>query len=242
MFMKKVFAILLVVLMVTLSACGSATTPDPKVEAFLNTELSAQKAYDAIETATYTTTIRHETKDGTVQGTSEYFVNLDKRDPDDLYLQMIQSFTGTNIVDGLEHQTITLEKNKTTGVYTYTTVVNGEEKVEQVEDDFALDLVTAIVYQNNGVYDEGGLYYGDFFMLYIYNYPAESFSVSQDGSACVFDEKMRMSRDDVGEVYLYQTTKVNSLGLMIYDYERYEGVEADYVIISQTTPEYTLAS
>ncbi len=238
--MKKSFAILLLVLMVTLSACGSATTPDPRVEAFLNTELSAQKAFDAIETATYTTTIRYETKDGTVKGTSEYYVNLNKQDPDALYLQMVQRFTGTNIVDGLEDQTITLEKNKTTGVYTYTTVVNGEEKVEQVEDSFALDLLTSIVYQNNGVYDEGGLYYGDFFMLYIYKYPTESFSISEDGSECVFDEKLRMSRDDVGEVYLYQTTKVNSLGLMTYDYERYEGVEADYVVISQTIPEYTL--
>lgn len=238
--MKKRIVIFLVVLMVALSACSSVTTPAPEVEAFLNTGLSAQSAFEAIKTASYTTTISYETKDGQVKGTSEYRMKLNKEDEENLYLELDRSFTGVNVVDGVETQTITLEKNKTTGVYTYTTVVNGEKNAEEVDDTFALDFLTSLIYQNNGVYDEGGLYYGDFFMLYIYKYPTESFYVSEDGESCVFDEKMFMSREDVGDVYLYQTTKINSLGLMTYDHERYEGVEADYVVISQTDAAYTL--
>lgn len=238
--MKKLFAILLSILMVALTACGSATTPKKEVEEFLNGELSAQKAFDAVRTASYVTSISNENKNGEVLGTARYAVTLDKSDPESLYLQMDRTYTGANVVDGVETQLITLDKNKTTGAYEYTTVVNGEKKVEQVEEQFALDLVTSMVYQSNGVYDEGGLYYGDFFMLYIYKYPAESFSVSKDGKYCIFDEKMRMSREDVGEVYLFQTTYVNSLGLMTYDKERFEGVTGDYILISETTTEYTL--
>lgn len=226
--------------MVALSACSSATTPAPEVEAFLNTGVSAQGAFEAIKTASYTTSISYETKDGQVKGTSEYRMEMNKEDPQRLQLTLDRSFTGVNVVDGVEMQTITLEKDETTGMYHYTTVVNGEKTVEEVDDTFALDFVTSLIYQNNGVYNEGGLYYGDFFMLYIYKYPTESFYVSEDGKSCVFDEKMFMSREDVGDVYLYQTTKVNSLGLMTYDYERYEGVEADYMVISQTNVAYTL--
>lgn len=238
--MKKRIVVFLFVLMVALSACSSATTPAPEVEAFLNTGVSAQGAFEAIKTASYTTSISYETKDGQVKGTSEYRMEMNKEDPQRLQLTLDRSFTGVNVVDGVEMQTITLEKDETTGMYHYTTVVNGEKTVEEVDDTFALDFVTSLIYQNNGVYNEGGLYYGDFFMLYIYKYPTESFYVSEDGKSCVFDEKMFMSREDVGDVYLYQTTKVNSLGLMTYDYERYEGVEADYMVISQTNVAYTL--
>lgn len=238
--MKKRIVVFLFVLMVALSACSSATTPAPEVEAFLNTGVSAQGAFETIKTASYTTSISYETKDGQVKGTSEYRMEMNKEDPQRLQLTLDRSFTGVNVVDGVETQTITLEKDETTGMYHYTTVVNGEKTVEEVDDTFALDFVTSLIYQNNGVYNEGGLYYGDFFMLYIYKYPTESFYVSEDGKSCVFDEKMFMSREDVGDVYLYQTTKINSLGLMTYDYERYEGVEADYMIISQTNAAYTL--
>ena len=218
------FAVAALLCLVALLGCQRSYTPRPEVEAFLNTGLDAQKAFEALSGASYTTSITHANKAGEVLGSAEHLVGFDKSDPENLYLRMEQRFTGTQVADGVTENLVQLQRDEA-GRYQYTSTVNGLTERREVDEAFAYDLVASLVYTDNGAYDEGGLYYGDLFMLNIYRYPPESFSVESAAGACVFDEKMHIVKEDIGDVYLYQTTRVNALGLLLYDYERYEGGE-----------------
>lgn len=236
---KKALLALALALCLCLGGCQRQFTPKPEVEAFLNGNINAPAAFEAIEKASYTSTVSQQNGDGEVLGTAEYRTELDKSDPERLYLRMEQRFTGVRVENGVETLTATLQSDGAGG-YDYVIVENGVEKRESMDATTALDLVSSVVYRDNGAYDEGGLYYGDFFMMNIYRYPAESFTVDTERDLCVFDDRMSIDRKDVGKVYVYQTTSVDRLGLMHYNYERYESPEKDFVLVSETVPEYVL--
>lgn len=222
-----------------LCGCQKQYAPAKEVEEFLNGGISAEAAFDVILSASYTSYITQQTKAGEVKGTAYYLVSFDKRDPENLFLHIEQSFTGERIENDVETLEVELKRGDA-GDYAYITVKNGETKQENIEKQEALDIVAAVVYRNNGVYNEGGLYFGDFFMMNIYKYPAASFYVGSENDLCVFDEKIRFSREDIGNVRLRQLTKIDRIGLMHYNFERYESIENDFVLISETTAEYGL--
>lgn len=181
--MKKSFLFILCLLLLPLLACGEEkTVPDPQVEAFLNTELSGEKAVEA----------------GIVQGE------------------------------------VTLKRRAEGCIYT--TRQNEAVKEETVEDTFAADYINSFFFTDNGAYKEGGLYYGDFFLLYIYKYPASSFFV--EGDTCVFDEKMEVYEGDGLPVLLHQRAVIDKYGLLQQEYERFESQEQDMVLVSALQASY----
>lgn len=224
--------------LLTLVACEKNYNPNPAVEQYLNSGLTAQKAFDKIADCAYTATLTLIDKSGNTLGTQETTVSFDVSDKQNLSLDMRQTFSGRYVTNGITEQNVTLRKQEGGYIYSVTTNVESQNKLQSVDNDFAVDLLTALVYSDNGAYNSGGLYYGDVFMLKIYKYPPESFYVDEDSDLCVFDEKMRILRDDMGDVYLYQTTKINRDGLLMYDYEKYESVDQDYVMTSELTAEY----
>ena len=239
----KRFVLLLIVVVVAFSliGCEKKYTPDPAVEQFLNTGLTAEKAYAAISKAAYTELRTIQDKQGNIKGTYTAEVEIDKSNPDELYLRIHQKFSGEYLDDNVEQTTSTL--NKVDGSYVYTIetkFVNMSATAttsEQLSDDDAATLVQSIIYSNNEVYDEG-LYYGDLFMLRIYKYPAECFYVDTEANLCVFDGKIYVKQESTGNMRLYQTTKINALGLLVSTVERYESVPNDYVMTCEITPTY----
>ncbi|MCM1195215.1 MAG: hypothetical protein NC332_04700 [Firmicutes bacterium] len=235
---KSAVVILLFALLLVFVACEKEYIPDPAVEEYLNGGLTADKAFKQIASAHYFTTEITANKAGAEQGKQTADVYFDLSDKDNLKLTMSQTFSGTYVTDGVTEQTTALEKSGDGYTYSVVTNVQSKNKNQQVTAEFALDLVTSLVYTDNGAYNEGGLYYGDLFMLRIYRFPSESFYVDTDKDLCVFDEKMRILRDDVGDVLLNQVTKINRLGLLISDYEEYESVDRDYVMKCSVSAEY----
>ena len=240
---KKASLILLLVLTVCLfAACSREYTPDPAVKQYLNNGMTAAKAYEKIATANYVEIRTLQNKLGEVRGRFRSEVSLDKTDADNLKLTVHSVFEGESIEDDVTEMTATLAKLD--GEYKYTvekTLTNKSEPVITVEDmkqEDAQNLVVAIIYTNNGAYDEG-LYYGDLFMLRIFRFPPESFYVDTENDLCVFDEGM-LIKDyfDLEDVELYQITKINRLGLLTYNYEKYVGTKSDYLLISETTAHY----
>ena len=49
---------------------------------------------------------------------------------------------------------------------------------------------------------------------------------------------MLIIHDRIGKVRLYQTTKINRLGLLEYDYEKYVGEDSDRIVISEVIAQY----
>ena len=225
-----------------MAGCERNFTPDPAVEQYLNTGLTATAAFNKIAKANYTTTINLQDKNGAEKGSNVQTVSFDKTNADSLTYAIHQTYSGEYVEDGVVEMTATLKKVGETYNYIVESYVIGSEtptKTSRVVDDkFALDLITAIVYIDNGAYNEGGLYYGDFFMQRIYKYPTRSFYVDEEANLCVFDEKMWVEMNSIGKVLLHQTIKVNELGLMEYFYERCESSDYDYVLISETVPSY----
>lgn len=236
---KRLIAMVTVLVMLLLVGCTRYTTPDPAVEAFLNTELTAQKAFDAVAQVEYTVRQSRQNKDGEEVGSSDLWIKIDKTDPQALRLELRQDYTGVSVVDGIESEQATIEN--VDGQYVRTTVRNGETKQENVEEQFVLDYITSFFYMDNGAYNEGGLYYGDFFMIYIYKYPTSSFSVDTEANQCIFNEKLKISQDETGDVRLHQITKINTCGLLESNYERYESVNQDFVLVSQLQAAYVFA-
>ena len=240
---KKRLLLLLIVVLVafSLTSCDKKYTPDPAVEQYLNTGLTGEKAYAALNKAGYVETRTIQDKQGNVKGTFWSQVQIDKTDADNLSLSIRQVFEGEYVENNVEETNSTLAK--TDGVYVYTvatryTDVSGEVKnSEELSDTDAAALVRSIVYSNNEVYDEG-LYYGDLFMLRIYRYPAENFYVDTEQNLCVFDAKIYIRQDSTGNIKLYQTTKINELGLLVYNSEKYESVSNDYVMTCEIIPSY----
>ena len=243
--MRRVIAIVLLLSAICLLAgCNREYTPDPAVREYLNNGMTAEKAYAQLATATYTETRTIQNKQGDVRGTFRSEVSIDKTDESNLGMTIHTVYDGDCIEDdNLIEMKATLAK--TDGTYKYTvekTFVGGaspSETVEEMEEQDARNLVVAVVYTDNSVYDEG-LYYGDLYMLRIYRFPPESFYVDEEEDLCVFDEGM-LIKDyyDLEDVELHQLTKINRLGLLVYNYEKYIGIKSDYVLISETTPTYT---
>lgn len=235
--MKKSLLIVASILCLLLcTGCTKKTVPDPEVEAYLNTGITAQKAYDAVAQVDYTVTQSKQNKAGEESGSYVFRVSIDKTDAASMRLNFYQQYFGDYVEDGVTERRITVEK--VDGAYRYTTVSNGQTKTEQVDDQFVTDYITSFFYVNNNAYNEGGLYYGDFFMLYIYKYPATSFSVNKQTNQCIFNEKMNIRHAETGEVHLHQISTLNPLGLLDGNYERYESVEKDMVLLSELKAEY----
>lgn len=243
--MKKKFAIVLLLLFVVIAVagCQKEYTPDPAVREFLNTGLTAEKAYAKLATAKYTEVRTLLNKQGEQTGKLVTEVYLDKRDVNNLGLTIHNTYEGKAIESSnVIEMTSVLSKQDGEYVYTVTKVYNNlsqpEVTTEQMADSDASNLVVAIIYSDNGAYDEG-LYFGDLFMLRIFRFPPESFYVDTVNNLCVFDEGMLIKDyGDVGDVTLHQLTKINVLGLLVYNYERYESVQSDYVMTCELAPEY----
>lgn len=238
--MKKVLLIILIVtLLAIFTACDFSQryTPDPEVEQFLNTELSGKKALDRVATVNYTVTESQQTKDGTVLGSVTYTVRLDKSVAENLYIQIQHDYIGKYIEDGVTTQTVTYYKQGEN--YFRKTENNFTSKTENVDSAFVVDYLTSLFYVSNDAYDEGGLYYGDFFMLYIYKYPTDYFFVDKQNNLCVFDGKMNIFNDATGNVHLHHVAKINQWGLLVSNYERHESVKEDFVVESTLSANYT---
>lgn len=234
--MKKVIALALALLVLLCAGCSEKTEPDPAVEAYLNTGLTGQKAYDAVAQVSYTVRESKQNKAGEESGSYVYRVTIDQTDPENASLVFDQTYTGSYVEDGVSSRQIRLEKAE--GSYHFITVTGEEVKQEEVEQQFVTDYLTSFFYVNNNAYDEGGLYYGDFFMLYIYRYPASSFFVDTQTDQCVFDEKMDIQNGQTGNVHLHQISRINSFGLLEQNYERFESVDQDMVLISELSASY----
>ena len=236
---KLTLVLTLLILLAALVACEQNYVPDPAVEEYLNSGLTASKAFDALSSVSYQTTTTILNKNGDEQGKQISQVRFDVSDKQNLTLDMSNVYSGSLVQDGVTERTIKLSKRD--GKYVYETVTNvpAKDSSTEVEEQVALDLITSLVYVDNGAYDSSGLYYGDVFMLKIYKYPAKSFYVDEQADLCVFDEKMLILRDDdMGNVRLYQTTKINRLGLLVSTYEKYESVDKDYVMVSEVVVDY----
>lgn len=233
---KKAIPAMICLLLLLLSlGCGEEkTVPDPAVEAFLNTELSGEKAIKAVNAVSYTVTETRENKAGEELGRTEYAVTIDKGDGENLYLHILRTFSGTAVEDGITRTETTLQRGAEG--YVYTTCRNEEVQTEAVDETFAMDYVNSFFFTDNGAYKEGGLYYGDFFLLYIYKYPATSFHV--EGDTCVFDEKMEVYEGDGLPVLLHQRAVIDGYGLLQQEYERFESQEQDVVLVSRLEAGY----
>ncbi len=237
--MKKRISVLFFILALVfcMAGCTPKIVPNPEVEAYLNTGLTAQQAMEAVKTASYRVEEIQTTKTGTQLGKALYEVFIDLSDANALRLTIQQSLSGSYAEDGITQKSVRLEK--VDGKYLYTTVNGEQRKEETVEDSFARDYVASFFYTNNEAYNEGGLYYGDYFMLFLYKYPATAFYVDGETNLCVFDEKMEIHNANTGLVYLHQISKINVHGLLESNYERYESVEQDLILTSTLTASYT---
>lgn len=235
---KLTLAILLLALLSLFAACEKNYVPNPAVEEYLNSGLTAERAFNQIATVNYTTVEISAKKNGEEQGKQTSVVSFDVSDKENLALTMHQTYSGTYVSDGVTEQTTTIVKSSGGYLYATETNIESKNKSQEVTAEFALDLITSLVYKDNGAYNGSGLYYGDLFMLKIYKFPAESFYVDTENDLCVFDDKMLIIREDVGNIRLYQTTKINRLGLLLSNYEKYESEDNDQVLISEVKVTY----
>ncbi|MDE6441576.1 MAG: hypothetical protein K2L12_02335 [Clostridia bacterium] len=231
--MKKIVIIATLILACVFSVgCQKKYVPDPAVEEYLNSGLTAQKAFDKLSSCEYTSSEIFLGEDDEEKGRQVSRTTFSIEDKQNLTLVMEQTFQGTYVSEGVTEQTLTLSKRDGQYIYCTQTNVPSKNQERQVDDKFALDLISSLVFIDNGAYDGGGLYYGDTFMLNIYKYPPESFYVDEESDLCVFDEKMHIKHESIGDVRLYQTTKINRLGLLEYDYEKYVSDDSTRTVIS----------
>ncbi len=238
--MKKLLLIILIVAtLASLTACDFSKkyTPDPKVEQFLNTQLDGKKAMDKVATANYTVTEKQLKKDGTLLGSVTYTVQIDKTIAESLFVQIDHEYSGRYVEGGVTFQQVKFYKEG--DKYYRKTSNNFTSKVEVVDSAVVVDYLTALFYVSNDAYDEGGLYYGDFFMLYIYKYPTDYFYVDEQSNLCVFDGKMNIFNNDSGNVHLHHVAKINEWGLLQSNYEKHESVTEDFIVESTLTASYT---
>ena len=105
---KKLLIAVLIIIAALLTE--KKTVPNTEVEAFLNTGISAQKAFDAVDYAEYTVTQRQQNKRGQESGSYTFHIMIDKSDPDDLKLEIVQDYYGDYIEDNVAHKQVLLEK------------------------------------------------------------------------------------------------------------------------------------
>ena len=241
---RKLSIILLLVLTIcVLVSCEREYTPDPAVREYLNNGMTAAKAYSQIDTVYYEETRSLQNKAGETRGKFYSEVSMDKSDKDNLKLAIHSVYEGECIeADNVREINSTLERID--GAYVYTvekTHVGSDVPVvthQNMSIEDAQNLIIAVIYTDNGAYDEG-LYYGDLFMLRIFRFPPESFYVDTENDLCVFDEGMLIKEYyDLEDVELHQLTKINKLGLLTYNYEKYIGTKSDYVLVSETVASY----
>lgn len=229
------FAILLV-----FAGCSSQYTPDPAVEQYLNTGLTAEKAFEQLAKASYAT-IETRTDNGVEIGKTVTEVAIDVADKDNMSMQTHITYSGECVENAIVDVVTDLQKTDGTYFYNVVTTYNNDKKpstqVQKMDEQQAMDLIKAVVYLDNGAYDEGGLYYGDYFMMIIYQYPPEFFYIDEQ-NLLVFDGKLYIPREDIGDVMVEQNVKINELGLIISESEKWQGVNSSLVVTSETTPHY----
>ena len=152
---------------------------------------------------------------------------LDKTDENNLRVKIHSVYEG-ECVEEDKVTDMTAELSFSEGKYVYTVtkkLLDSDVPVvtkEIMETEDAQNLLVAIIYTDNGAYSEGLFY------------------VDTEENLCVFDEGMLLKEYyDLEDVELHQVTKINSLGLLMYNYEKYVGTKSDYVLISEITPTYT---
>lgn len=243
--MKRIAIVLIVLLSaLTLAGCEETYTPDPAVEQYLNTGLTAEKAFDKLDGASYTTVETKQNKQGQILGKTVTEVAIDVADKNNMSMEMNVVYSGENVKDKIV--SVRTDLRKTEGVYVYNTETSYSDKdkpvasAKEMDEKEATDLIRSVVYLDNGTYDEGGLYYGDYFLMIIYKYPTEFFYIDED-NLLVFDAKLYLVRDDIGDVKVLQKVKINDMGLIISESENWESVKEDLVITSETVPVYNFS-
>lgn len=243
--MKRIAIVLIILLLaLTLTSCEETYTPDPAVEQYLNTGLTAEKAFDKLDGASYTTVETKQNKQGQILGKTVTEVAIDVADKNNMSMEMNVVYSGENVKNMIVN--VRTDLRKTDGVYVYNTETFYSDKDKSVTsakdmgETEATDLIRSVVYLDNGTYDEGGLYYGDYFLMIIYKYPPEFFYIDED-NLLVFDAKLYLVRDDIGDVKVLQKVKINDMGLIVSESENWESVKEDLIITSETVPIYTFS-
>lgn len=232
---KRLLATLLaLVALACLVGCEKTYTPDAEVEQYLNTGLTAAKSYAAVATVTYSVTELRATLDGKSTGAFVNEVSIDKTDENSLKMTISQQFSGEYVQNGVCNRVVELYRDQSG--YVRKTTTNKEQK-EALSETVAKDYVTSFFFVDNGVYKEGGLYYGDFFLLNIYKYPAEFFRV--EGEYCGFKCERNYNDSQIGAVKMNQYTLINKLGLLVSNTETYVSQEHNLVLSSVLTATYT---
>ena len=240
--MKK--ALILLVLLPAvflLVGCEEKYTPDPEVEQYLNTGLTPDKAFEKISAVSYTTTNIVRDADGNQTGQNVVYVHFDVSDEDCYVYSNRQTYDGIYIRNNVKESVSSVSKDGEN--YLYTTVktyVDGSNDVNEqnIDKTFVHDLIRSHVFTQNGVYAEGGLYFGDYFMQYIYRYPAEAFYIDHEQNLCVFDAVIDVNNSVAGRTFIKQNIKINALGLITYYYEQNQSAEERTTLTSETIPQY----
>lgn len=235
---KALPVIIAILLLVCLASCTPSYTPKPEVEAFLNTGLTGKKAMAQVKTAHYVEKATRISKEGTTLGEAIRDVTIDITTPGAYRMALVQTLSGDYIgEDGVTQQTIITEVDN--GAYRSVVKVGDEETITPLTLEEAEGGITRQFYYDNTVYAEGGLYYGDFFMLNIYKWEPESFYVDEEKHECVFDQRMFFTpSDDVGEMRLHQITRINEHGLITSNFEEYTSVKTGLVLTSTIQATY----
>ena len=237
--MKRTLLVIITILALALPlfGCDRTYTSDPAVEAYLNGGISAKAAMDAVKTAHYTVTETQQNKAGEELGKQVSVVKLDLSD-DNYVVSVTKNASGAYVTTGQPKQSsVTIARGGEK--YVYTKVEDGKTSTRDVDAEFVLNYVTAQFYHYNDAYYEGGLYYGDYFMLAIYKYPQEFFFVDEQADLCVFHQQCITEKQDTGKVQLVQQTKVNRLGLLVFNSERYISQLKDFELVSELNATYT---
>lgn len=240
---KAAIVVALLLVLLTFVGCEKKYTPDPEVEQYLNTGLTPDKAYSRIVSVSYTTQNTVKDKNGTVTGENKVQVEFDISDAENLIYTNKQTYMGIYVQDGTVESVSTAVK--TADGYSFETVRTAQDgtvskSAQSVDVEFVTDLIRSHVFKQNGVYAEGGLYFGDYFMQYIYRYPPEAFYVDKQENLCVFDAVVHVSNDALDNTYITQKIKINTLGLITYYYEQYQDVNTGTTLTSETLPAYVL--
>lgn len=241
--MKKILPIILCILL-SLSifvGCERTYTPDPAVEQFLDGGISAQKALAAVNIAKYTVTETRKSRNDDVLGVQITDVFIDLSDETAWQVTINQSANGSYLDDGKPKQSV-VTIAKADQKFTHTKNEDGHVTQRDVDEQFVTEYVTTLFYHFNEAYYEGGLYYGDYYMLAIYKYPPEFFYVDETDDLCVFRQQCVTERKDTGKVQLIQETKVNRLGLLVYNNEEYISEKKDFVLVSELKATYEYKS
>lgn len=236
--MKRIVCLAVAILSMCLcfTACQKSYKPDPEVEKYLNGNISAENAFNRVKTVDYTVSDVKKKNDGTIIGTTRTRTFVDKSD--DASYKVEITITVSDGTEDLSETKVFINRNK--DKYEYSTLKDGKAETKEVDDVFVSDFITKLFYTYNDAYYEGGLYYGDYFMLYIYKYPSKFFYIDEENDLCVFHQARFVEYKDMGTVTFIQQTKINRLGLIESNSETYESQEKDFSLTSTLDASYVL--